>query len=137
MASGQRSLRHITPSAGTFRCKRALCIADTLATGQAASPEPRADLQHDRVQERFASCANIVYSEVFDPFEDPPTAPVGGSLLDDLQDLYSDLKAGLVAYDAGYVRGAAWQWRFHFTIHWGEHATSAIRALYWYLRHGQ
>ena len=101
------------------------------------TPEPSAELQHERVQARFESLRSITYAEVFDPFEDPPAPPVAGSLLDDLQDLYADLKSGMVLYDAGYLRGAAWHWRFHFTIHWGEHGTSAIRALYWHIRHSQ
>jgi hypothetical protein len=26
-----------------------------------------------------------------------------------------------------------WEWEFGFETHWGEHATNAIRALYWLL----
>ncbi|HNC43525.1 MAG TPA: DUF5063 domain-containing protein [Acidobacteriota bacterium] len=27
---------------------------------------------------------------------------------------------------------AAWEWRFLFEIHWGQHLTGAQRALHWY-----
>ena len=68
-----------------------------------------------------------VYHEVFDPYVDEP--PVCGSLSDDLLDIYRDLKRGLVAYDAGQVGTAVWEWRFHFDHHWGDHAVDALRAL--------
>ena len=86
-------------------------------------------------QLRFRSLAGIFYSEVFDPFADTNHECVTGSLLDDLQDIYSDLKQSLALYDAGYVRAASRDWRFNFAFHWGAHATSAVRALYWHLRH--
>jgi hypothetical protein len=84
---------------------------------------------------RFRSLASIVYREIADPFAGPTQECVAGSLLDDLQTIYSDLKQSLTFYDAGYVRAASRDWRFNFTFHWGEHATSAVRALYWLLRH--
>ena len=68
-----------------------------------------------------------VYHEVFDPYVDEP--PVCGSLSDDLLDIYRDLKRGLVAYDAGQVGAAVWEWRFHFDHHWGDHAVDALRYL--------
>jgi len=55
-------------------------------------------------------------------------------LIDDLGDLYVDLKQGLALYDAGYSRGAGWHWHFHFGRHWGEHASGALRALYMKVR---
>jgi len=67
------------------------------------------------------------YYEVFDPYVEEP--PVRASLSDDLLDIYSDLRRGLVAYDAGHVGTALWQWRFNFDIHWGNHAVDALRAL--------
>lgn len=76
-----------------------------------------------------------VYWEAFDPFES--SEPVAGSLSDDLLDIYRDLRRGLGLWEQ---RGAAdpvasrvaaiWEWRFHFDNHWGDHATSALRALH-------
>ena len=88
-----------------------------------------------RAELRFRSLASIVYSEVSDPFAESNQKLVKGSLLDDLKYIYSDLKQSLALYDAGYVRAASRDWRFNFIFHWGAHATSAVRALYWLLRH--
>lgn len=68
-----------------------------------------------------------VYFKVFDPYVDEPR--VCGSLSDDVLDIYYDLKRGLVAYDAGQIGAAVWEWRFHFDHHWGDHAVDALRAL--------
>lgn len=70
------------------------------------------------------------YWDVFDPLSLEPESPVFNSLVDDLRDIYNDLKCGLELYDAGFQFGAAWHWRFAFSSHWGEHLVGAQRALY-------
>lgn len=69
-----------------------------------------------------------VYTEIFDPYHDK--TPVNGCLDDDIIGIYSDLKKGLLLYEQGHGIEAVWEWRFGFEVHWGEHATSAIRALH-------
>lgn len=71
-----------------------------------------------------------LYAEVFDPWAQPPEEPVTGSLADDVADIYRDLADGLTKWRRGEVAAAWWEWRFGFTIHWGEHAVSALRALH-------
>jgi hypothetical protein len=56
-----------------------------------------------------------------------------GFLADDLGDIYRDVTTGLRAFQAGHILQARWEWGFHFQHHWGEHATSAIRALHSWL----
>jgi hypothetical protein len=75
------------------------------------------------------------YWEVFDPYEN--SQPVAGSLSDDVLDVYGDLQRGLVLWDKGgatdndaFRIAAIWNWRFHFQIHWGDHAIDALRALH-------
>ncbi len=68
-----------------------------------------------------------VYWKVFDPHQDEER--VAGSLSDDALDIYMDLRRGLSAYDQGREASAVWHWRFHFEIHWGDHAVDALRAL--------
>jgi len=71
------------------------------------------------------------YWEVFDPYQED--APVTGSLSDDLLDVYRDLRPGLALWevgDADHRLAAIWEWRFHFGIHWGDHAIDALRALH-------
>ncbi len=70
------------------------------------------------------------YSKVFDAYAEPLAEPVIGSLGDDLADIYQDLADGLAKWARGEVEEAVWTWRFSFTTHWGNHATSALRALH-------
>jgi hypothetical protein len=74
-----------------------------------------------------------LYGEVFNPTLVPPEEPVIGSIADDLADIYSEIAAGLRAYEQGNHAAAAWEWTFGLHSHWGAHATSAIRALHWWL----
>jgi hypothetical protein len=73
------------------------------------------------------------YSEVFNPLPVPGEEPIVGDLADDIADIYKDIRRGLDLLDAGYMEHAVWEWIFHLQHHWGEHATSAIRALHWFL----
>jgi len=76
-----------------------------------------------------------LYWEVFDPYEQ--SAPVVGSLSDDFLDIYGDVRRGLALWDGGigtksddFRLAAIWEWRFHFDVHWGDHASDALRALH-------
>jgi len=71
------------------------------------------------------------YREVFDAYDRSDRGVVIGSLADDFADIYGDLQYGLSCWRQGDRDEAAWQWRFGADYHWGEHATSAMRALYW------
>jgi len=76
-----------------------------------------------------------IYSEVFNPTAvHPGDQPSVGSICDDLADVYGDVWAGLRAFERGDRAAALWQWSFGLHSHWGAHATSAIRALHWWLR---
>ena len=69
------------------------------------------------------------YWVVFDPrslFSDPSM----GSLVDDLVDIYLELRRGLHLADTGHQVDATWTWRFSMRVHWGIHATGAIRTLF-------
>jgi len=70
------------------------------------------------------------YREVFDPYSGPEEVEVTGNLIDDFSDIVRDLEAGLDEWHAGNTGVALWNWRFTFESHWGEHATSALRALF-------
>jgi hypothetical protein len=73
------------------------------------------------------------YGELFDPLIVPPAEPVVGFILDDLMDIHRDLIRGLRYFEVGRCDEALWEWRFSLRHHWGEHATSAIRALHCWL----
>jgi len=73
------------------------------------------------------------YGEVFNPLPVPPEESIVGDLADDLSDIFGDVDRGLRLFETGRQEEAAWDWRFSLVHHWGEHATSAIRALHCYL----
>lgn len=68
------------------------------------------------------------YWEVFDPYE--LGDPVAGSLSDDLLDVFSNVRGGLLLWERGHEAAAIWDWRFSFESHWGDHAVDALRALH-------
>jgi hypothetical protein len=73
------------------------------------------------------------YREVFNPAGDVAEDAVTRSLADDFADVYRDVASGLRMYQDGKVAAAVWEWSFAMRVHWGAHATSAIRALHWWL----
>lgn len=73
------------------------------------------------------------YWEVYAPNTETPEEPVAGSLTDDIQDIYDNVARGLELFDAGNHSEALFEWGFGFRIHWGEHATGAVRALHAFL----
>ena len=84
------------------------------------------------VRNRAAAIPLQHYSEIFSPLV-LADEPVVGDLADDLVDIYRHVSRGLNLYDAGCIDDAIWEWAFNFQLHWGEHASSAIRALHCYL----
>lgn len=69
--------------------------------------------------------AHDFYWEVYDPFEE--STPVVGSLTDDVAGVYRDIRSALLELAAGRETNAVWDLRFGFDVHWGRHATDAIR----------
>jgi len=86
----------------------------------------------DHVRERAAAIPLQHYSEIFSPGV-PPDPPHMGDLADDLVAIYRDVGLGLHLHEDGRVEDALWQWGFGFQSQWGQHASSAIRALHCYL----
>lgn len=76
---------------------------------------------------------NVSYWLLFNPLE--LEEPVAATLADDVGDIYLDVARGLALFDdpTCWWRSAAWSWRFHMSIHWGNHATAALRAIQWLL----
>lgn len=69
-----------------------------------------------------------LYYAVADPFVRDEL--VVGSLMDDLADIYVDLREGIDLLAAGYASDALWHWRFNHDSHWGDHAVGALGALH-------
>lgn len=72
------------------------------------------------------------YWEIFDPYI--LDEPVCGWLVDDISDIYRDVKEGLLILEGGSDEDkidALWHWRFSFQAHWGYHLVDALRAIHW------
>jgi len=68
------------------------------------------------------------YVEVFDPYAEQPEV-VTYRLSDDLSDVAADLLHGLQHFRAGRSIEALWWWQFSYLSHWGNHASTSLRAL--------
>jgi hypothetical protein len=91
-----------------------------------AGPDP--DL--DQLRERFAELLEGAddFTEVFDPYIDPPEL-VSSRLSDDLADIAASIAHGLQHYRAGSIQEALWWWQFSYVNSWGAEASAVLRAL--------
>jgi hypothetical protein len=97
-----------------------------------AGPEP--DLDAMRLRLAVLLEGVDAYTEVFDPYVDPPE--MAPSLLsDDLTSIAMAVAHGLRHYKAGRVDEALWWWQFSYVSSWGHEASGALRALQAVLSH--
>ena len=96
-----------------------------------SAPEAALDKNdHKAAYERFGRLPLQYYGEVFDTSRLPPEEATVGDLADDLLDIYTDVKGGLLYFAQGYPEQAVFHWKFTWGVHWGRHATSALRAMH-------
>ncbi|MGZ4490258.1 MAG: DUF5063 domain-containing protein [Nocardioidaceae bacterium] len=91
-----------------------------------AGPDP--DLDQMRLRLAVLLEGVDAYSEVFDPYVDPPEM-VSSLLSDDLSSIATSLAHGLRHYRAGRVSEALWWWQFSYVSTWGTEASAVLRAL--------
>ncbi|HET7689165.1 MAG TPA: DUF5063 domain-containing protein [Nocardioidaceae bacterium] len=93
-------------------------------------PDPGPDPDLDDLRLRLAVLLEPVdaYTEVFDPYVDPPEL-VSSLLSDDLTSIASALAHGLRHYRDGRVDEALWWWQFSYVSTWGGEASAVLRAL--------
>ena len=91
-----------------------------------AGPDPDLDAMRLRLAVLLESVD--AYSEVFDPYVDPPEI-VSSLLSDDLTSIATALAHGLVHYRAGRASEALWWWQFSYVSTWGSEASAVLRAL--------
>jgi hypothetical protein len=107
-----------------------LGVQTDFETVEKYEPDSGPDPDLDEMRLRLAVLLEGVdaYSEVFDPYIDPPE--LAPSLLsDDLTSIASALAHGLRHHRAGRVEEALWWWQFSYVASWGNEASSALRAL--------
>jgi hypothetical protein len=77
------------------------------------------------------------YWVVLNPVDEKNLAETGtGDLIDDLGDIYNDLKRGLLIFDIedpAAKENAIWKFKFDFDFHWNEHCIQALSAIHHYL----
>ena len=93
-------------------------------------PDPGPDPDLDDLRLRLAVLLESVdaYTEVFDPYVDPPEL-VSSLLSDDLTSIASALAHGLRHFRDGRIAEALWWWQFSYVSSWGTEASGVLRAL--------
>jgi hypothetical protein len=91
-----------------------------------AGPDP--DLDALRLKLAVLLESVDAYTEVFDPYVDPPEM-VSSLLSDDLTSIATSLTHGLQHFRAGRVSEALWWWQFSYVSSWGSDASAVLRAL--------
>ena len=77
------------------------------------------------------------YLHLFNPADKNETEVIYGDLLDDIGDIYKDIKRSLLVLGMGTgvaKENAIWQFKFDFDNHWGDHCINAIYASHYFLR---
>lgn len=77
------------------------------------------------------------YWHVFDPTNHTDTEPVCGDLVDDLSDIYKDIKYSIMIYSLDREdckENALWQFKFDFDKHWGDHCINALTGIHFILQ---
>ncbi len=75
------------------------------------------------------------YQVVFDPTEFKDDQVVAGDLLDDLGDIYKDLKNAILAFDPltpDNFEHMQYEFTFLFEHHWGDHCADALYAIHYF-----
>lgn len=91
-----------------------------------AGPDP--DL--DALRQRLALLLEGVddFTEVFDPYVDPPEL-VRSRLSDDIADIAASVAHGLQHHRAGSTAEALWWWQFSYVSSWGNLGGAVLNAL--------
>ncbi len=91
-----------------------------------AGPDP--DLDTMRLRLAVLLEGVDAYTEVFDPYVDPPEL-VSSLLSDDLTSIAASLAHGLRHFKDGRISEALWWWQFSYVASWGAEASAVLRAL--------
>ncbi len=92
--------------------------------------DEKPDLNHQDIIDKFKEFPVQYYSMIFNAQNIPSEEPVTGDVIDDLADIYKDLKDGLWYLSRGSEVDAVFHWRFSLGVHWARHALGAMYALY-------
>ena len=107
-----------------------LGVQEDFALVEEYQPDAGPDPDLDAMRLRLAVLLEGVdaYTEVFDPYVDPPEM-VSSLMSDDLTSTATALAHGLRHFRAGRVNEALWWWQFSYVSTWGNEASGVLRAL--------
>ena len=88
------------------------------------------DHNHQEILNYFKTFPIQYYSMIFNAHIVPSEEPVIGDVIDDLADIYKDLKDGLWYLGRGSELDAVFRWRFSLGAHWARHILGAMYALF-------
>ena len=91
-----------------------------------AGPDPDLDEMRRRLATLLEGCDD--FTEVFDPYIDPPEM-VHSRVSDDLADIAASVAHGLQHYRADSIAEALWWWQFSYVSSWGAEASAVLRAM--------
>jgi hypothetical protein len=77
------------------------------------------------------------YWHVFDPTNEDNREAVCGDLLDDLSDIYKDIKYSILIFNLekpDCKEIALWEFKFDFDKHWNDHCINAMNAIHYFLQ---
>ena len=97
-----------------------------------AGPDPDLDQMREKLAELLEGADD--FTEVFDPYMDPPEL-VSSRLSDDIADIAASVAHGLQHYRRGSIDEALWWWQFSYLNAWGSEAGAALRALHAIVAH--
>ena len=75
------------------------------------------------------------YWHVFNSTNENDKQAVCGDLVDDLGDIYKDLKYSILIFNLNQSEckeNAVWQFKFDFDSHWGDHCINALNAIHFF-----
>jgi hypothetical protein len=91
-----------------------------------AGPDPDLDGLRRRLAELLEGVDD--FTEVFDPYIDPPEL-VHSRVSDDIADIAASVAHGLQHFRSGNVAEALWWWQFSYVSSWGPEASAVLRAM--------
>lgn len=102
------------------------CYADTL--------ELEEDVLKTALKNIQANTPFQYYWTVLNPLELDMPSTATGDLIDDLFDIYKDVKLGITYFDEveGYQEWAFWKFKMTFSNHWSDHCVSAVQVIHEY-----
>jgi len=107
-----------------------LGVHEDFVPAEQFEPDAGPDPDLDGIRRRLAELLEGVddFTEVFDPYIDPPEL-VHSRVSDDIADIAASVAHGLQHFRAGNAAEALWWWQFSYVSSWGPEASAVLRAM--------